>query len=349
MAGNDFGFLENVAPGTPLRDAIGLIIQQDTGALIVLGANSSVDGLASGGFRLPETEFSAQRLAELAKMDGAILLNSDASRIVAANVQLNPDPALATVETGMRHRTADRVARETGSAVIAVSEGRELATVYIGESRYELQDATSLLAEANQALLSLERFRRQLTEAERTLTRTEVAGTTVVRDVVRVLQRGALVLALGRDLDRLAVQLGAEGQLVRLQVADLVWDVDRTMELVYRDYSGSRAKRPKPLRAIQELAITDLDDLTAVGSAADLGSVDTSVTPRGLRAPDGVPRLPDAVQSALMSRFSRFRDLVGATAADFERIEGIGRSRARQLERYFQRLADLTPHLDDDD
>ena len=349
MAGNDFGILENVAPGTPLRDAIDLIVQQETGALVVLGANSRVDHLASGGFRLADADFSAQRLAELAKMDGAILLTADASRIVAANVQLNPNPSLATVETGMRHRTAERVAKDTGSAVIAVSEGRESASVYVGDSVYVLQDATSILAEANQALLSLERFRRQLTDAERTLTRTEVAGTTIVRDAVRVLQRAALVRALGRDLDRLAVQLGGEGQLVRLQVADLVEGVNASMELVYRDYTGSRAKLPKPLAAIQELALADLDDMTAVGSAADLGALESSVSPRGLRALHGVPRLPDAVQSALLSKFGTLAKLLQATASDFERMEGIGRSRARQLERYFQQLADLVPHLVDDD
>ncbi len=346
---NDLTIREMVAPGTPLRGAIGLIVQQNTGALIVLGTNSIVEGLSSGGFRFADAEFTPQRLAELAKMDGAILLDEKAHHIVAANVQLNPDIDVATYETGMRQRTAERVARQTGHAVIAVSEGRDSATIYVGDARFELQDATSLLAEANQSLLSLERFRRQLAESEDHLTHTEVAGTTLVRDVVRLLQRAALVARLGTDLDRYAVQLGEEGQLLRLQVADLVWGVDRLSELVFRDYSSSRAKSPRQLQALKDLALGDLDDLAQVASAADLGPMDAAVHPQGVRALDGVPRLPDGVTGALLDHFDGLSGLLRASVSEFEQIEGIGRSRARQLRRYFDRMLDISPHMIDED
>jgi len=346
---NDFSILKQVAPGTPLRDAINLIVQQESGALIVFGGGPQVESLVSGGFRLSDAEFSPQRLAELAKMDGAILLTEEADQILGANIQLNPNPDLRTDETGMRHRAAERMAHQTGKAVVAVSEGRDAATVYIGDARYELQSVTSLLAQANQSMLTLERFRRQLTESEGHLTRAEVAGDTVVRDVVRLFQRAVLVLHLGADLDRLAVELGKDGQLLRLQIADLLWGVDRLLELVYRDYSGSRAKVPKALKALNALVVADLDDLGNVAAAANLGPMDSAIRPRGLRALDGMPRLPDSVSSVLLTHFDGLEDIMQADVGDFEKIDGIGQSRARQLRRYFERMLDLSPHLIEDD
>lgn len=346
---NDFGILKQVAPGTPLRDAISLIVQQETGALIVLGTDSLMESLISGGFRLLDAEFSSQRLAELAKMDGAILLDAAAGQILAANIQLSPDPDVETHETGMRQRTAERVARQTGRPVIAVSEGRESATVYVGDRRYNLQTTTMLLAQAHQSMLTLERFRRQLTESEDGLTRSEVAGTTLVRDLVWLFQRAALVLHLGAELDRYAVELGAEGQLLRLQISDLVWGVDRLLELVYRDYTGSRAKSPRALASLKAMELGDLEDLANVAAAVDLGPLDGSVRPRGLRALAGMPRLPDSVSSALLSDFDGLEAMLRADVSAFEGIGGIGRSRARQLRRYFDGMLAMSPHLIEED
>lgn len=346
---NDFGILKQVAPGTPLRDAISLIVQQESGALIVLGTDPQMENLISGGFRLLDAEFSSQRLAELAKMDGAILLDGTGEQILAANIQLNPDPDIETHETGMRQRTAERVARQTGHPVIAVSEGRETATVYVGDHRYKLQSATMLLAQANQSMLTLERFRRQLAESEDGLTRSEVAGTTLVRDLVRLFQRAALVLHLGAELDHYAVELGAEGQLLRLQIGDLVWGVDQLLELVYRDYTGSRAKSPKPIAKLRSMGLGELDDLANVAAAVDLGSMDASVRPQGLRALAGMPRLPESVSSALLSDFEGLEAMLRADVSDFEGIGGIGRSRARQLRRYFDGMLAMSPHLIEED
>jgi diadenylate cyclase len=346
---NDFGILKKVAPGTPLRDAISLIVQQESGALVVLGTDPLMESLISGGFRLADADFSSQRLAELAKMDGAILLDATGDQILAANVQLNPDTNIETHETGMRQRTAERVARQTGRPVIAVSEGRETATVYVGDHRYNLQTTTMLLAQANQSMLTLERFRRQLAESEADLTRSEVAGTTLVRDLVWLFQRAALVLHLGVELDRYAVEMGAEGQLLRLQIGDLVWGVDQLLELVYRDYTGSRAKSPKALATLRSLGLGDLDDLASVASAVDIGPMDASVRPRGLRALAGMPRLPEALSSALLSEFDGLEAMLRADVSDFEAIDGIGRSRARQLRRYFDGMLAMSHHLIEED
>ena len=156
--------LERLAPGTALRIAIERIIQQSNGALIVMGWGPQVQSICSGGFQLTDTPFSAARLAELAKMDGAIVLDDDAEVIVRANVHLIPDPALPTVETGSRHRTAERTAAQTGKPVISVSEDRGIATLFLNGDRHELASPTVLAAKVNQALANLERFRHRLQE-----------------------------------------------------------------------------------------------------------------------------------------------------------------------------------------
>lgn len=344
----DFLVMQQVAPGTELRNAIELIIKQETGGLIVLGSDQS-DGLFSGGFDLAGAVFTPQRLAELAKMDGAIVLAPDAKHILKANVQLNPDASIETHETGMRQRAAERVARQTGFPVVAVSEGREVAIVYTNGSRYELQTPTSVLAQANQNLQTLERFRRRLDESQARLTRAEVEDTVVVRDVVVALQRAALVIRLGADLTSYAVELGAEGQLLTLQIADLVAGVDQRMELVYRDYSRSRAKRPQAVDRLSGLPVTDLYEAGKVASAVDLGPLDSQAAPQGLRILADIPRLPAAVEAALLSHFAGFQEMLHAPVGELGEVEGVGRARARQLRRHFDRLLELTPDLAEED
>jgi diadenylate cyclase len=157
------------------------------------------------------------------------------------------------------------------------------------------------------------------------------------------------VLEIGQQLDRYAVELGEEGQLLRLQVADVVWDVDKVMEVVYRDYSGSRARAPKALRSLRQMGLADLEDVARVASVLDLGAMETAVHPRGLRALSGVPRLPETVTAALVAKYHGLLGILAADVSSFEQIDGIGRARARQLRRYFDRMLDLSPHLMDED
>ena len=215
---NEYKILRLVAPGTSVRDAIELVIRQGTGGLMVLGGGNKIDAISSGGFRLQGAAFSPQRLAELSKMDGGLVLDGEAETIIAANVHLNPDPTIDTDETGTRHRTAERVARQTGVPVIAISDSKELATVFTRSGKFELESPHSVLAQANQDVQSLERFRNRLDDAEDRLTRLEVDDIVLMRDVVQLLQRAGLVTSLGRDLDHFAVELGEEGGLIRLQI-----------------------------------------------------------------------------------------------------------------------------------
>ena len=331
--------LRSLAPGTPLRRAVELILSQDSGALIVLGYGPEVEALCSGGFHLDGAGFSPARLAELAKMDGAVIVDEGGETIRRANVHLIPDPAIPTSEAGTRHRTAERTAVQTGLPVVVVSQGRAMVTVYTRRGKHELRSPTSLLEQANQNLLTLERFRWRLNEVESRLTQLEVDDIVTCRDVVRVLQRAALVRHIARDLDHYTVELGGEGQLTRIQLEDLVSGVKETAEQVYSDYSRKFPPQARqPLDLLENLSTEHLGDASRVASLLDLGPLDARVRPRGFRALNRVPRLPDAVKSSLVVRFGDLQRLLRASVGELDEVGGVGRARAQQLRHYFDRL-----------
>jgi diadenylate cyclase len=332
-----------LAPGTPLRDAVDLILRQETGALVVLGYGRDVEAICTGGFHLDGADFGPARLAELAKMDGAVVTDEAAEVIYRANVHLLPDPTIPTNETGMRHRTAERVAVQTGRSVVVVSEGRQTVTVYAGGAQFELQDPTTLLAQANQNLLTLERFRRRLMEEEERLTQLEVDDIVVYRDVVQLLHRAALVRKIASDLEHYAVELGGEGELIRLQIDDLLMGVDSMAALVYGDYVRKYPpKTVQPLGMLDALTTEQLSDESRVAAALNLGAQDSTARPRGYRILARIPRLPDAVKDSLVATFGHLQGLIHASASDLDSVEGVGRTRARQLRHYFDRLLDRT-------
>lgn len=319
-------------------------MQQDTGGLVVLGSGAEVDDLCSGGFLLEDATFTPQRLAELAKMDGAIVVDDDAEQILRANVHLLPDPSIPTEETGARHRTAERVARQSGRPVLAVSEGRSVVTVFFGEDKHELESPTQLLARANQALQTLERFRRRLDEAEERLTRLEVEDLVTFRDVVALLQRSELVRRIGTDIERHAVELGGEGGLIRLQLADLRQGVHELRELVVLDYVRPRreATKQRVLEELEEMPIDALYDAQRVAAALGLDHLDTQARPQGYRLLERVPRLPENVKEALVQHYKDFQKMLHADADDLDEVEGVGRARAMELRQYFDRLLDAS-------
>lgn len=335
--------LRALAPGTPLRNAIELILRQETGALIVLGYGRDIEALCTGGFHLDGADFLPARLAELAKMDGAVITDEAAEVIYRANVHLIPDPSLETKETGTRHRTGERVAKETGRAVVVVSEGRQTITVYTAETTYELRNPTTLLAQANQNLLTLERFRSRLTDEEARLTQLEVDDIVVYRDVLQYLQRAALVRRISEDLEHYTVELGGEGQLINLQLVDLLAGTGESAELVYADHARTYPPKTKnPLDLLQTLSTEHLSEESRVAALLDFGPIENPTRSRGYRILNRIPRLPYAVQQSLVTDFETLQQLLYASVGELDQVEGVGRTRARQLRHYFDRLLDTT-------
>jgi diadenylate cyclase len=343
--------IERLAPGTPLRRALVRIIQEQNGALVVLGNGPEVEAVCSGGFELAHSEFSPARLAELAKMDGAIVIDDAWSTIQRANVHLLPDPSIPTSETGARHRTAERVAVQTGKPVVAVSEDRGVATLFFNTIRQELQDPTAQIASLNQSLSTLERFRRRLDEAEERLTPLEVADLVTYRSVVVLVQRAELVRRIGQSINQDIVGLGGAGGLTHLQLADLLQGVAELRELVVRDYvrplrAGTAERR---LARLEGLPTAQIHDPEIVAAALGFEHLDERAEPLGLRVLDRVPRLPEGIREEVARHFRSFQKMLNASEADLASVSGVGRARAQVLRRVFDRLRESSRTWEHDD
>ena len=337
--------LAAVAPGTALREGLERVLRGRTGALVVLGNDKTVDAVSTGGFDL-DIEFTATALRELAKMDGAIICDRDAHRIVRASVHLMPDSAIATDETGTRHRTADRVARQTGFPVISVSQSMHIIALYVGDTRYVLEDTGSILSKANQALATLERYKMRLDEVSGTLSALEIEDLVTVRDVASVAQRLEMVLRIAKEIEDYVLELGTDGRLLALQLDELVGGVDHERELVIRDYLpvGRRARTVEAVLAdVDAISATELLDIATIARALGLGgseSLDSAVSPRGYRLLAKVPRLPGTVVDRLVDHFGTLQKLLAAGIDDLQAVDGVGDTRARSVREGLSRLAE---------
>jgi diadenylate cyclase len=340
--------LAAVAPGTALRDGLERILRGNTGALLVLGHDKTVEQLTTGGFNL-DVEFSAQRLRELSKMDGAVVVTADLSKIVRASVQLVPDPSIPTAETGTRHRTAERVAKQTGYPVVSVSASMRIIALYVGERRYVLDDSAAILSRANQALATLERYKLRLDEVAGTLSALEIEDLVTVRDAMAVSQRLEMVRRIAGEIEGYGVELGVDGRLLSLQLDELMAGVESDRELVVRDYivegSGRRRRSVEDaLAALDGLSAADLLDLSliakAVGYPPAPEALESAVSPRGYRLLAKVPRLPRLVVDRLVEHFGGLQKLLAASIDDLQAVEGVGETRARSVREGLSRLAE---------
>jgi diadenylate cyclase len=338
--------LASIAPGTTMRDGLDRILRGRTGALIVLGQDKTVESIATGGFIL-DVPFTATGLRELAKMDGAIIIDKDITRILRAAVHLMPDHTIPSEETGTRHRTADRVARQTGHPVISVSQSMQIIAAYVGEIRHVLEDSGQILSRANQALATLERYKMRLDEVSATLSALEIEDLVTVRDVAVVAQRLEMVTRIAREIEDYVLELGTDGRLLTLQLEELVTGVDTERELVVRDYlpTGKRRREtPAALLAdLEALSPTELVDPAAVARAIGLGPgehLDGAVAPRGYRLLAKVPRLPASVVDRLVEHFGGLQQLLSAGIDDLQAVDGVGELRARSVREGLSRLAE---------
>ena len=339
--------LAAVAPGTPLREGLDRILQASMGALVVVGDGPDVLAICSGGFLL-DAEFSPQRLSELAKMDGAIVLASDASRIARANVHLVPNPNVPTSETGTRHRTAERVARSIDVPVISVSEDMSLVAVYRNDLKHPLEPIPRLLNRANQALQTLERYKNRLDTVSGSLSALEVEDLVTVRDVVTVLQRAEMVRRIAEEIDGYIVELGTDGRLVLLQLDELMGGVEDDRRLVIKDYFHQSAtwRLDQAMEQLSNLSTEDLLDLKTVAAILhlppDSAELDAGLQPRGYRLLSKIPRLPEAVISRIVERFGTLQKIMRATIDDLDDVEGVGATRARAIKEGLSRLAETS-------
>jgi diadenylate cyclase len=340
--------LDIVAPGTALREGIDNIVHSRTGGLIVLGEPEDISFLFSGGISL-DVDYTPGLLYQVAKMDGAIVLNAEATRIVAANVQLMPDPTILSQETGTRHRTAERVSKQTDSLVVAISERRDVVSLYLGGMKYVLQDIPSVLAKANQGLATLDKYRARLDSVSSRLTRLEFEGGTVLHDALSVLQRAELVTRMAVEVERLIVELGTEGRLIEMQLEETMVGVAADKAALFRDYAvdDTEENLATMLAAIARLPHQDLLDFgrlaELLGYDRKVSTLDFPVSSRGYRVLGRIPRLPRLVVQRIIHEFGGLDEILVASDDDLEAVEGVGATRAKDIREGVRRLQEVDP------
>lgn len=343
--------LKILAPGTPLREGLENVLKAKTGGLIVIGDSEEVMNIVDGGISI-NIDFTPAYLYELAKMDGGIILSSDAKRIICANVQLNPDPAIPSSETGIRHRTAERVARQTGAAVISISQRRNVITLYKGWSKYVLQDMNKVLTKANQAIQTLEKYKAVLNQAMISLSALELEDLVTLHDVCLVIQRTEMVIRIANEIEKYIIELGSEGRLVSMQLEELLVFVKEDGLNVIEDYKRTDESLKEISQGIRNLSSEELLDLTKIsiilGYTNDVNALETPVMPKGYRILSKVPRLPAAVIRNIVEHFENFQKIIKASTEDLYEVEGIGEVRAKNIKEGLRRLRDqvlLDRHL----
>lgn len=331
--------LQFLAPGTPIREGIDNVLRANTGGLIVIGFNEKVKSIVDGGFEI-NCPFSPSFLYELAKMDGAIILNELGNKILFANAQLAPDSDITSSETGMRHRTAERVAKQTKALVIAISQRRNVITLYQGNFRYALKDIAVILTKANQAIQTLEKYKTVLEQSISNLSILEFEESVTFNDFLLVLHRFEMVLKIKNELLTYLNELGTEGRLIRLQLNEILTDLEVETMLIIKDYAFDRdIKAKEVIGRMQAMATSGtIEDMVLLKLMGYLGYVhlDENKSPRGYRILNKIPRLPSIIIENLISSFGELSKIISATVEELDDVEGIGEVRAKKIKEGFK-------------
>ena len=332
--------LKIMCPGTALREGLENILRAKTGGLIVLSDSEEIMKIADGGFII-NSDYTAAYVYELAKMDGAIILSKDLKKIISANTQLVPDSSIPTFETGTRHRTAHRVAKQTGNIVVAISQRRNMITVYKGDIKYVLRESSVILEKANQAIQTLEKYVAVLDRVINNLNLLEFQDLTTLFDVVTAIQRTEMVMRIVEEVEMYILELGNEGRLISMQLNELTKHIERDGILLIRDYLLEGIDLNEVYSEIQKLSQTELLDLESIGKVLGYGGEplgETLISPKGYRVLSKVPRIPANVIENLIRHFKDLTSIVDAEIEELDKVEGIGEARARAIRTGLKRI-----------
>src|SRR5256714_13764856 len=335
-----------VAPGPALREGLDHILHSRAGGLILIGDPDELSFMFSGGIKL-DIDYSPALLSQGAKGDGAMVLNENVTKIVWSNVQLMPDPTILSVETGTRHRTAERVSKQTEALVIALSQRRDVVSLYVGGSKYIMVDIPVVLAQAHQAPATLDKYRSRLDQVSTRLTALEFEGGSTLHDVLTVLQRAELVTRMAVEIERYIVELGTEGRLIEMQLDETMVGVAADKAALVRDHL-SEDSDDNFASVADQLARLPHPDLLDFGRLAELlgydrklNTLDYPVSPRGYRILGRIPRLPRLVVTEIVREFGRLDEMLAATDAELETVEGGGEIRAKDIREGLRRLQEI--------
>ncbi|MCF0126733.1 MAG: DNA integrity scanning protein DisA [Clostridia bacterium] len=337
--------LRLIAPGTPIRDGLENILRSRTGALLLITSKNEVlEEVVDGGFTINE-EYSSSKLYELAKMDGAIVLSGDLKKILYANAQLIPQHEITTTETGTRHRTAERTAKQTGELVISISQRRNIITVFKGNDRYVLENTDVVLNKANQAIKTLERYKKVFDNKLEILNEYEFNDIVTLQNVIVAIQRAEMVMKIVEEIQRQIYELGTDGRLVKMQLEELIGGLEKEEMLIIKDYLISKKKKNTPedvLNSLQELSYEELSKEFVIAKLLGYESFDNydevGVYTKGFRILNKIPRMPNNIVENLVDSFKSFQHILVADTNKLDDVEGIGEVRARTIKQSLKRM-----------
>jgi len=335
--------LRIMSPGTQLREGLDNILRAKTGGLVVLSDSKEILNLVDGGFAI-NSDYTPAYIYELAKMDGAIVVSSDLKKILFANTQLIPNSSIPTQETGTRHRTAQRIAKQTGSIVVAISQRRNIITLYKDDIKYVVRDSSEVLARANQAIQTLEKYVSVLERVVSNLNLLELQDLASLLDVVTTIQRNEMVMRIVNEIETYICELGNEGRLISMQLGELIKDVEQEGILLIRDYCSGSSNYLQVYRGIEKLSseeLLDLDTIAKILGYSGVTLVDTLISPRGYRILNKIPRIPSQIIDNLVKHFKELQGVMEASYEDLDSVEGIGEARAKAIKNGLRRLKEL--------
>ncbi len=312
----------------------------------MVGDLDDISHLLSGGIKL-DVDYTPAMLYQVAKMDGAIVLNGEATKIAWANVQLMPDPTILSSETGTRHRTAERVSKQTTALVIAISQRRDVVSLYVEGTKYILQDIPAVLAKANQGLATLEKYRQRLDQVSARLTQLEFDGGVVLHDALSALQRAELVTRMAVEVERYIVELGTEGRLIEMQLEETMVGVAADKTALIRDYSveDSEQNLTGVLQALGRMPHQDVLDFgrlaELLGYDRKVNTLDLAVGPRGYRVLGRVPRIPKLVVQKITHELGGLEEVLAASDEELAAVDGVGAQRAKDIREGLRRLQEV--------
>ena len=337
--------LKLIAPGTPIRDGLENILRAKTGALLLITDNNEVlKEIVDGGFTINE-DYTSSKLYELAKMDGAIVLSGDLKKILYANAQLIPSHEITTTETGTRHRTAERTTKQTGELVISISQRRNIITVFKGNDRYVLEDTEVVLNKANQAIQTLEKYKKVFDNKLNILNEYEFNDIVTLQNVILAIQRAEMVMKIVEEIKRQIYELGDDGRLVKMQLEELIGGLEKEEILIIKDYLVPTKKKRTPDKVIEEISELSYEDLLKESSIAKILGYEyfdnydeVGVYPKGYRILSKVPRMPTNIVENLVDSFKSFQHILAADIESLDEVDGIGEVRARTIKQSLKRM-----------
>ena len=315
------------APGTALRQALDMIIAGHMGALICVGDEENVLKAGNDGFPL-NISFTSNRLFELSKMDGAIVIDRSLTQILRANYHLNPDPELPTTETGMRHRTAARMSLLTDAMVISVSERRQVVNIFVAGRGYQIKTVAELMNSVNPLVVAMQSTRQTLDRCLMRLTTLELENQVTLADLTEIFYLFEVLTTAGEELDYIILQLGSEGRTVKMQRAEFMGDLDDEYTLMIRDYASDSSEENAAAirRALDETPTSRVNKAATVAKLLGYEglSEDSVMTSLGLRTLSNVSVVREGVADKIVDEYGSLQDLIDVIDENPERLEETG-------------------------